>query len=710
MRICKNNLKIAFFAIFLLLLLNGIFAADGAVTRRFGIFIGSNNGGRDRIMLRYAVSDARSVSRVFNGMGGISADDNILLIEPTVADINRQLDNLGRISSQARRNAQRTELVFYYSGHSDEDGILLNRERYGYRELRERINTVQADMRIVILDSCSSGAITRAKGGVKTQPFLFDSSVSAEGYAFLTSSSADEASQESDAIESSYFTHSLLAGLRGAADSVGDGRVTLNELYRYAYAETLAKTETSMYGAQHPSYDIQISGSGDVVLTDIKEISASLFISEDVTGRISIRDSSDFLVAELTKVTNKPLELGLEPGLYRIVLQQGDKFYRAEITLPANVRTRLGMETFSGVASSSGDRRRGDESEESNRWDWWHRSEEMDGDFPFCHFSFQVIPGVYISGYGADKATNRFLLGLFVAEGYNLSGLGAASIGLIVPGYVRGIQASGVFNIAGSHVNGGIQAAGVFNIAGGHVEGIQTGGVFNISGGRVRGIQASGVFNIAGGTINGLQASGVFNAAAGLKGTQISTVNVNGGGSGLMVGVVNVSGSNNVVPIGLVNIIKDGIMHPYVYLDDMLFSNIGLRSGSKHFYGTIGVGANGSVFSGSGDKLLITRGGFGFEYPINRVFFDIELLFSKIAKLDNILDDGNDSVTNMTQLRVVAGYKLFSHLGVFAGASVDYLHRRRDTSPDPRNLGGPFQGIGNDRNIGKFGFFGGIQF
>jgi hypothetical protein len=44
----------------------GLFAAEGesAVTRRFGIFIGSNNGGRDRAMLRYAVSDARSVSRV----------------------------------------------------------------------------------------------------------------------------------------------------------------------------------------------------------------------------------------------------------------------------------------------------------------------------------------------------------------------------------------------------------------------------------------------------------------------------------------------------------------------------------------------------------------------------------------------------------------------------------------------------------------------
>ena len=698
MKIRIFSLRIAFAAVLLLLALNGVFAVDSTVTRRFGIFIGSNNGGRDRITLRYAISDARSVSRVFTGMGGIAVEDSILLIEPTVGEINRQLDNLGRISAQSRKNAQRTELVFYYSGHSDEDGILLNRERYGYKELRDRIGTVQVDMSIVILDSCSSGAITRAKGGVKTQPFLFDSSVSAEGYAFLTSSSADETSQESDVIESSYFTHSLLAGLRGAADSVGDGRVTLNELYRYAYTETLAKTETSLYGAQHPSYDIQISGSGDVVLTDIKAISAGLLISEDVTGRISIRDSSDFLVAELTKVTNKPLELGLEPGLYRIILQQGDKFYRAEITLSENMRTRLGMDTFSGVAATTGNRRRGD------------GSEEKDGDFRDINFSFQIIPGIEFSGYDNEKETYNFLLGLFVAKGHNLLGLGAAGIGLINTGYVRGIQASVIFNIAGGQVTG-IQASSVFNIADGQVTGVQTAGVFNIARGGVgNGIQYSGIFNIAGGNVTGMQVSSFFNKAEELRGMQISTVNVNSGGTGLMIGVVNVSGSDKVVPIGLFNIIKNGILHPHIYFDDMMLSNIGFRSGSKHFYGTIGAGVGGSLFFGRGDKLLVTRGGFGFEFPFKNLFLDIEVSGGRIIMLDYVWDDMDELPTRMAQLRLVAGYKLFSHLGVFAGVSFDYFHRMTDNSPNPRDFGGPFMGFGSDKRIGKLGFFGGIQF
>ena len=765
--------RTALAGILFLLALGGLSAAEGdwAVTRRFGIFIGSNNGGRDRITLRYAVSDAKSLSRVFTGMGGIAGEDNVLLVEPSVREINRQLDNLGRLSSQARRNSQRTELVFYYSGHSDEDGILLNRERYGYRELRERINSVQADMRIVILDSCSSGAITRAKGGVKTQPFLFDSSVSVEGYAFLTSSSADEASQESDIIESSYFTHSLLAGLRGAADSVGDGRVTLNELYRFAYTETLAKTETSIYGAQHPSYDIQVSGSGDVVLTDIKEISASLLIAEEITGRISIRDSSDFLVAELTKVSQKPLALGLEPGLYRITLQRGDNFYRVEISLPENQQTRLGMGDFSQIAAVSGDRRRGDEQVAEARY-----SSEDEEDVPVYNVNLQLLPGLDLFGHSREKATNNFLFGLFVGMGHNIDGVGFASLGLINSGYIRGLQFSGIFNMADGSVNGlqgsgifniargnvhglqgtgafnyagtdvqGLQGSGGFNYANGHVLGVQGTGLFNFAGGGFRGVQGSGGFNYSGGDSQGLQGSGLFNYVKGsfrglqgtgffnsadeLQGMQAALVNINGGGSGFMFGLVNVSKSEDMVPFGLVNVIKNGLMHGAVYADDMLFSNLSFRSGSKYFYSVLSVGTRGGRFMGSGDKLLAIRGGFGFEYTVNKFFFNIDITSGSIINLDTVgkdLDtfkqrfpgisdpdfdwDDAGSTTGISQLRLTAGYKVFEHLGVFAGISYDYLYRNRETNPDPRDFEGPLLGGVFGRHTHKFGFFGGVQF
>ena len=91
------------------------------------------------------------------------------------------------------------------------------------------------------------------------------------GHAFLTSSAETEAAQESDRIRASYFTHYLISGFRGAADLSGDGKVTLNEAYQFAFNETLGRTVDTKGGAQHPSYDINMSGTGDVVMTDVRQ-------------------------------------------------------------------------------------------------------------------------------------------------------------------------------------------------------------------------------------------------------------------------------------------------------------------------------------------------------------------------------------------------------------------------------------------------------
>jgi len=714
---------------FFLLSVNALFAAEG--TRRLGIFIGSNNGGRDRILLRYAVSDAKSLSKIFGSMGGIADNDNILLVEPSIREINRQIDNAGKTVAQAKKNGQRTELVFYYSGHSDENGILLNRERYSYSELRGRVNAVDSDMKIVILDSCSSGAMTRAKGGVKTQPFLFDSSVSATGYAILTSSSADEVSQESDSIESSYFTHSLMTGLRGAADSVGDGRVTLNELYRFAYSETMMKTETSTHGTQHPSYDIQISGSGDVVLTDIKQISASLLIADEIVGRVSIRDSSDFLVAELTKVSRKPMELGLEPGQYRIVFQQGDNFYRAEKNLSDSKRANLGMNDFTVIATAPEGRSRGGSPVINS----------PNKNYPPNPLSLQLLPGIDLIGDSSQKSTSNFLIGILVASGHNVNGIGVGWFGLMnsgntngvlvsglfnySAGYVDGIQVSGILNFTGSNTSG-VQATGIFNYTGGSAQWIQGAGIANIAIGDVYGIQGSGIANISGGVVNGLQISGIANYAGSLQGVQAGILNIiqkdMEDTKGVQIGMVNISRSENVFPIGLVNIIKNGILGPSVYIDDMLFTNFSFRSGTRNFYVLLSIGFGGDdyngnpVYAGAKNRYLVSRAGVGVEIPIKKAYVDFDASFGKINNIYENLSFHSDEYNNgdngtfAFQLRLIGGYKIFEHLGVYGGISYDYFYMYKTNSPDPRDFNGLMIGGVNGPSANKFGFFAGFQF
>lgn len=288
--------------------------------RRYALVAGANQGGQDRPTLRYAVSDAKRFAAVLQELGGVEEKNTVLLDQPTVGSLEGALDALRERTQADRRHGspRRTEFLFYYSGHADEKGLLLGDDRYSYRSLRDHMDAVPADVRIAVLDACASGAITRLKGGRVRPPFLADESSDMRGHAFLTSSSADEVAQESEGLGGSFFTHYLTSGLRGAADTSGEGKVTLNEAYQFAFHETLGGTADTRGGAQHPAYDIQLSGTGDVVMTDVRQTSAGLVLSEDLKGRCFVRNAEDQLVVELQKPEGRSVQLGLEPGDYRI--------------------------------------------------------------------------------------------------------------------------------------------------------------------------------------------------------------------------------------------------------------------------------------------------------------------------------------------------------------------------------------------------------
>jgi hypothetical protein len=295
--------------------------------RRLALVVGANRGGYDRPELKFAVSDAQRFASVLQDLGGVASADCLVLEQPSLHDLERAFDKLQRETAVIRRGENgsgrsRIELVFYYSGHADEKGLLLGEDRYSYRTLRERLDSVPAEVRIAVLDACASGAFTRLKGGKLREPFLTDASADMQGHAFLTSNTADEVAQESERISGSYFTYYLISGLRGAADVSGEGKVTLNEAYGFAFSETLGDTVSSRGGAQHPAYDINLSGTGDVVMTDLRETSASLVLAESLDGRFFIKDHHGELVVELYKPHGRRVEIALPPGAYKVYCRQ----------------------------------------------------------------------------------------------------------------------------------------------------------------------------------------------------------------------------------------------------------------------------------------------------------------------------------------------------------------------------------------------------
>ncbi|MCP4133390.1 MAG: caspase family protein [bacterium] len=380
---------------------------------RFAMVVGANNGGYSRERLRYAVSDANSVMNVLHDMGGVHRKDGLLLFDPDRRNFFSAARKIRRKIAGAKSQSVKAELVFYYSGHSDEEGILLGNEKIFYKEIKKFIDAVPADVKIAILDSCSSGAFTRIKGGKRRAPFLVDSSYDMKGYAFMSSSSSDEASQESDRIKGSFFTYYLLSGLRGAADVTQDGRITLNEAYQYAYNETLTRTEKTMSGPQHPNYNIQMTGTGDVILTNVRESSAGLVVHRNIHGKLFIHDSDNVLIAELHKAYGRNMELALEHGKYRIVNKKGRNVYEAGITLQKGKRSLLAYNNFKKINRES-TVARGDtpvnkdekEDEEKKEKERKVLMDMVDKD----KYSFNWY-GALIPRYGRLGGENTFLLG-----------------------------------------------------------------------------------------------------------------------------------------------------------------------------------------------------------------------------------------------------------------------------------------------------------
>lgn len=686
-----------------LLSLGQVFAAtddNASGVDRYAIYIGSNKGGKGREQLLYAGSDAQNFKKAMSEIGGVTEDNSYVLIDPSKEAIDETLNNISRKITTSQSHAKRSEFIFYYSGHSDENSLLLGDIPYDYSSLKAAITEVPSDIHVVILDSCYSGNFIRTKGGQKRKPFLIDDSSVVTGHAYLSSSSTNEYSQESDEIESSYFTNAMITGLRGAADASGDNKVTLNELYSYAFNDTLSKTESSKAGPQHPNYNITLVGSGDLVLSDISNGEAMLSLSKEAKGKFIIRDANGKLISEINKIEGQPIFMALPAAQYSAVIIDDYSTKQGYFNLEKDSIYVLDQNSLSTIKRKTNRLRGGESSdseddeilpiddlaEETERRGSRRRHDIEDGvdltkpedengptfvsvetifDKPFDPdsmniFHLSAVPGVTLVGFGRESSL--FSIGLLGAYDKDVYAIQHSSIMNIASNNMNGLQLSGLFNIAGQ-VNGA-QVTGLFNTSG-NVNGAQISGLFNTAK-NVNGVQVSGLFNV-GQKIDGLQFSGLFNFAQEVSGVQI--------------GVVNIAEKSDGIALGVINIIKDGMHHVGFNWDSNGLFDIFFQSGTKNLFITIGTAVDSHyVFSddrSSSDVTSILYGGLGTEFRFGFSSLDLEFLY-KMVYNDNAMPKTKEEAKkfNFNQLGIPCFRLTFNpislnHIDLSIGASFD---------------------------------------
>jgi hypothetical protein len=328
----------------------GLATTAHAEIERYAIIVGHNVGAGDEQKLRYAETDATRVAELLSEIGGVRDENQVVLRGKTSEQVRRALIAINERIRIDQRSGRSALLLVYYSGHGDADALHLGDTRLELRELEALVRGSSADLRILVIDSCRSGAVTRVKGGSPAPPIALSAvtELPGEGVIVLTASTAGEDAQESDTLAGSFFTHYLLSALRGAADDNNDQIVTVAEAFAYTREQTILASSRSLAGTQHPTFHYDLRGRSDVTLTDLG--------SDKGRGRLTLPDNATYLVMRGALGGGVVGEIGagvkrrtlsLRPGTYAVRGRARDALLEGTVTVAANRETVVDPDTLS---------------------------------------------------------------------------------------------------------------------------------------------------------------------------------------------------------------------------------------------------------------------------------------------------------------------------------------------------------------------------
>jgi hypothetical protein len=310
---------------------------------RLAVIVGANVGDEGDVPLRYAELDALRMRDLLTELGDVAAARAILVRGGGPNEVRGAIREARGRAAELRDAGYRITFLFYYSGHGDQDDLHLPGGRLALDDLRRTVADVTADVRVVVLDACRG--LGRTKGVHKGDEFKISALRGPQGSVEVRASAEGEAAQESDELRGSVFTHFLLSGLRGDADGDGDRRVTMAELYAYAYRRTLLRTQSGPV-TQHATMDIDLEGAGELVLAVPGAAAATITVPPGHASYLVVAMPSAGVIGELT---GQPGGLAVPAGRYLVVMRDGKRTRAAEVDLARGGTARLGAGDFHDV-------------------------------------------------------------------------------------------------------------------------------------------------------------------------------------------------------------------------------------------------------------------------------------------------------------------------------------------------------------------------
>jgi len=119
-------------------------------------------------------------------------------------------------------------VVLFYSGHGEKKGLNLYDATLSFKEIMRIFDSLRCKNKMIFSDSCFSGNI-RSKATLQ----LSDVGLTNNVMFFLGSRSNEYSIENGSEFTNSYFTHALIRGLSGKADTNRNRIISAKELFTY---------------------------------------------------------------------------------------------------------------------------------------------------------------------------------------------------------------------------------------------------------------------------------------------------------------------------------------------------------------------------------------------------------------------------------------------------------------------------------------------
>lgn len=326
-----------------------LWSSSANAQSRYALVIGHNVGGFHEEPLRFAERDAERLHDVLVRLGGVPKQNARLLIGPRAADVQGEHRKLAGKLAKLPMGGKEALLFVYYAGHGDDKDLHLGPTNLSRDALQKQLQALPAALKVVVIDACETPNVTQARGVYAAPSFDVGliQPAHTKGLVLIRSTRKGEPAQESDRLGGAVFSHYWLSGLQGAADVDRNARVTLLEAYTFAYRHTVQRSALGSSAVQHPSFDLQVQGSGEITMTELAKSRSSLvFPREDNVRYLVYQRPQGTVMAELITSRQGPTELALPAGRFLVQRRQRDQFQVAEVDLPYGGRRKLSDHDF----------------------------------------------------------------------------------------------------------------------------------------------------------------------------------------------------------------------------------------------------------------------------------------------------------------------------------------------------------------------------